>query len=231
MDEYPSEWFDHEDADLSTAGQFARRRIGKEGHMNRFFALASTVGLIAAFVAGSADAGQHGYPPGYHRQFFKDLAEPNPDAREIKSDLCATTTLAEAGARRNLARAVKDWLAEGRVDPAWTPPRKLVDRMVIGAPSFEPVKVKELDVVRATITADFSEHQRREILKVYRRHVGGRRLAILGGGLGVVLVGLAAVSGFIRADEATKGYYTTRLRLLAAAGVGAAGVVAYHILT
>ena len=54
---------------------------------------------------------------------------------------------------------------------------------------------------------------------------------LLGGGLGFALTCLAAVAGFIRADEATKGYYTNRLRLLAAAGVGAAGVAIYQALT
>ena len=42
--------------------------------------------------------------------------------------------------------------------------------------------------------------------------------------------GLGAVSGYIRADEATKGYYTRRLRMLAAAGVGAAGVILYRMV-
>ena len=35
---------------------------------------------------------------------------------------------------------------------------------------------------------------------------------------------------YIRADEATRGYYTIRLRLVAAAAVGAAGVVIYRML-
>ncbi len=52
----------------------------------------------------------------------------------------------------------------------------------------------------------------------------------LGGSLGFVLICLAAISGYIRADEATKGYYTNRLRLLAAAGVGAAGVIVYRMV-
>ena len=52
----------------------------------------------------------------------------------------------------------------------------------------------------------------------------------LGGALGFVLICLAAVSGYIRADEATKGYYTNRLRMLAAAGVGAAGVILYKMV-
>ena len=58
-----------------------------------------------------------------------------------------------------------------------------------------------------------------------------RRLVTLGGSLGFVLVCLAAVAGYIRADEATKGYYTYWLRAVAAAGVGASGVVIYQLLT
>ncbi len=43
-----------------------------------------------------------------------------------------------------------------------------------------------------------------------------------------MLACLAAVSGYIRADEATKGYYTNWLRLASATGVGAAGVLIYQ---
>ena len=42
---------------------------------------------------------------------------------------------------------------------------------------------------------------------------------------------LAACSGYIRADEATKGYYTNRLRMLVAAAVGAGSVLIYQIVT
>jgi hypothetical protein len=38
------------------------------------------------------------------------------------------------------------------------------------------------------------------------------------------------MSGYIRADEATRGYYTNRLRLAAVAGLGVAGVAAYRFL-
>ncbi len=57
-----------------------------------------------------------------------------------------------------------------------------------------------------------------------------KRLVPLGALLAFVLACLAAVSGYIKADEATKGYYTTRLRLAAAAGVGAAGVALFRML-
>jgi len=54
--------------------------------------------------------------------------------------------------------------------------------------------------------------------------------ALLGGGLAFLLTCLGVLSGYIRADEATKGYYTNRLRLLAAAGTGAAGMAIYHMI-
>jgi transposase len=48
--------------------------------------------------------------------------------------------------------------------------------------------------------------------------------------MGFVLTCLAAFAGYIRADEATRGYYTNWLRALAAAGVGASGVLIYQLL-
>ena len=57
-----------------------------------------------------------------------------------------------------------------------------------------------------------------------------RRLGFLGSLLALVLIALSALSAYIRADEATKGYYTNRLRLAAAAGLGVAGVAAYRFL-
>ena len=83
----------------------------------------------------------------------------------------------------------------------------------------------------AAYQADFSPALKAEILAAYDRDVVRARLGLLAG-LGVFLLAcLAALAGYIRADEATKGYYTNRLRLVAAAGVGAAGVVIYHLLT
>jgi len=151
--------------------------------------------------------------------------------REVKSELCATTERAETNARQQLDSAVQSWLAEAGVPTTWNPPKPLVDRMVVGSIALEPVTVKDLNVFRATVSADFSDARRREFLEIYGRQVGGRRLAILGGILVFVLSCLAAISGYIRADEATKGYFTNRLRVLAAAGVGAAGVLVYQILT
>ncbi len=155
--------------------------------------------------------------------------------RDITGDRCATRARAEADARVHLISEVKEWLVESGVDRKWVPPQAILRDMVIGQAEYTPETIHdtehELNLVRATITADFSEVRKSEFLDHYRRQVAGQRLALLGGGLFVVLAGLAAISGYIRADEATKGYYTNRLRILAAAGVGAAGVAVYNILT
>lgn len=199
--------------------------------MNRSLSLIGPAILALVALGGTAEAKRPPKPPRPpHPPSVRHVRE-TPVPREIQSDLCATEARAAVDARRQLDVAVRAWLSESGVPSSWTPPSKLVDRMVMGSPTFKPVKVGDLDVVRGTITADFSSGNKREILEVFRRHQGGRRLAVLGGILAVVLAALAALSGYIRADEATKGYYTNRLRLLAAAGVGAASVVVYRILT
>ena len=83
---------------------------------------------------------------------------------------------------------------------------------------------------KAELTADFSPQRRAELVDAYNHELVQHRLMTLGGMLGFVLICLAAISGYIRADEATKGYYTNRLRMLAAAGVGAAGVIVYRLV-
>ena len=208
--------------------------------MNRLFATFSLACLATAVAAAPAWAKKPPRPPRppHHSDHIKARALSACDAmidratiREVKSDLCASTTRAAADARHHLDAEVKTWLAEEGVAPSWTAPAALVDRMIAGQITFEPVQVKELSVIRATLPAEFSAQTKRPILAVYHRQVGGRRLAILGGMLAFVLSLLAAFAGYVRADEATRGYYTGRLRLLAAAGVGAAGVVVYQILT
>jgi hypothetical protein len=82
----------------------------------------------------------------------------------------------------------------------------------------------------AELRVDVSPERRAGLVETYQRHVVHNRMVMLAGLLGFVLTCLAAISGYIRADEATKGYYTNRLRMLAAAGVGAAGVVIYRMV-
>ncbi len=148
--------------------------------------------------------------------------------RKIVGQLSATEPRAIADARVQLERAAAEWLGPD-VPRSWKAPSKLVDAMVFDT-RIQPVVKDYGTLYEATLRADFSPARRDKIVRVYERELVARRLTLLGGVLGFVLACLAALAGYIRADEATRGYYTNRLRLVAAAGVGAAGVAIYRIL-
>ena len=96
----------------------------------------------------------------------------------------------------------------------------MVDELVRKA-HVEPINrdlglpgLKDFSVVyQAGSVVDLSPARRERIIAVYTRDLVARRLGLLGGGLGLALIGLTGLAGYIRADEATKGYYTNRLRL------------------
>jgi len=152
--------------------------------------------------------------------------------RSISGRLSATVERARDDARLQLEHEVTEWLTP-EVPTSWKPPRHLINRM-IRKTDVHPI-VKDYGTVytvyEATLETDFSSHSRAAIIAAHEREVVVRRLATLGGSLGFVLACLAALAGYIRADEATRGYYTNWLRAVAAAGVGASGVVIYQLLT
>ena len=132
-------------------------------------------------------------------------------------------------ARLQLEHEVTEWLTP-EVPTQWKPPAHLITRM-IHKTDVHPIVRDYGTVYEATLETDFSTPCRAEIVAAHQREVVARRLVTLGGSLGFVLVCLATVAGYIRADEATKGYYTHWLRAIATAGVGASGVVIYQLLT
>jgi len=142
--------------------------------------------------------------------------------------ISATEERAKADARRKLQENVVTWL-EPEVPASWTPPPRLLDAMVLET-RIKPVVKDYGTLYEAELKFDASPGRRTQLVEVYNRELVERRLISLGGALAFVLICLAAVSGYIRADEATKGYYTNRLRMLAAAGVGAAGVLIYQMV-
>ncbi len=153
-------------------------------------------------------------------------------SREITGQLSVTEDRAREDARKKLDEALAKWLAP-EVPSSWDVPARLRDALVLKT-EVRSVE-KNLDgesvtLYEATITADLGPHRRTEILQTYHHELVARRLAILGGILAFIIACLAALAGYIRADEATKGYYTNRLRLASAAGVGAAGVLIYQLL-
>ena len=114
-----------------------------------------------------------------------------------------------------------------------------IDAM-IGTAYIQPIaenlgdSSKDIDEIytlyRAGAKVDFSTAKKARLVGLYNDQLVRERMIKGGGVLGCALLALAAIAGYIRADEATKGYYTNRLRMLAAAGVGGAGVLIYQLL-
>jgi len=152
----------------------------------------------------------------------------DPETRKISSQMMATEDRAKADAIGKLEGELADWLSP-EIPETWKPPVKLV-RSMIQDVKYQPVVKDYGTLYVAELTADTSTKRREKIIEVYQRETIQHRMLALGGTLAFVLACLGIISGYIRADEATKGYYTSRLRLLAAAGVGAAGMAVYRFI-
>jgi hypothetical protein len=151
------------------------------------------------------------------------------DERVIESHLKATPERAMQDANDNLRRAVGDWLALAGVPRSWTPKKALVSGMVLESYT-EPQTRQDVKVYLTALRADFSPQRREIFLQEHSRQVVGARMGVLAAGLFFVLIALGCVTSYIRADEATKGYYTNRLRLAAIGGVAAAGWALYRLV-
>jgi hypothetical protein len=168
-------------------------------------------------------------PPRPHRPKPAPTPALRTGTRLIKGQLSATEDRARAEARVQLERKLAEWLVPD-IPPSWKVPEPLVNQPICG----EQVKAVEKDygtLYEATLQVRITPELRAEIVEAYRRELVAHRLAVLAGVIGFILACLAALAGYIRADEATKGYYTNWLRAAAAAGVGAAGLLIYQMLT
>jgi hypothetical protein len=143
--------------------------------------------------------------------------------------ISATEERAKTEARQRLQHYVVE-LLDPDVPASWTPPQQLLDAMVLET-RIKPVVKSYGTLYEAQLRVDDSQERRAQLVNVYNRELVERRLMTLGGALAFILACLAAVSGYIRTDEATKGYYTNRLRMLAAAAIGAAGMAIYHLVS
>jgi hypothetical protein len=168
-------------------------------------------------------------------------------SRVLVGRVSASEERARQDLRNIVERQVSDWLLP-EVPTSWKVPARVIDGMGQGsyvqevtrnltatdpsAPSTaEALGLDGLyNLYRAGQKLDFSTGRRAQLVAMYHHDLATRRLQRLGGGMALALVGLAVLSGYIKADEATKGYYTNRLRLAAAAGLGVAGVLAYRFL-
>jgi hypothetical protein len=153
----------------------------------------------------------------------------------IPGQVSATEERALDDARKKLEKELTERLEPHGVPRSWKPAARQIDAMILET-ALKPVVKNEPPykdygkLYEAELRVDVSPERLASFTETYKHQLVQRRMVFLGGALAFVLTCLGAVSGFIRADEATKGYYTNRLRLLAAAGVGAAGVVIYQMV-
>lgn len=147
----------------------------------------------------------------------------------VISDLMSTPERAEQDAYVKLNQTITGWLVP-EVRPDWKAPERLVRRLVMGPPALREIDRGYAKVEQAALKVDLSSERRAAFIKAYHKEEGAKRIGLLGGILAFVLACLATLVGYVRTDEATKGYYTNRLRLLAAGAVGAAGFGLYRFL-
>lgn len=157
-------------------------------------------------------------------------ARPVPtEIRVVAGLISATEERAKAEARKELERQITDWLEPQGVSRSWKASPRQIDAMIVET-KVRPVVKDYGTLYVAEFQVDASPERISSLVETYQHQVVNKRMVMLAGLLGFILTCLGAISGYIRADEATKGYYTNRLRMLTAAGVGAAGVVIYQMV-
>jgi hypothetical protein len=153
-------------------------------------------------------------------------------SRTIVGLISDTEEGAREEARKKFDAEVTDWLERDGIPRSWKPSSPLIDDLIVDS-KVRPISTEYgtgYKVYDAELKVDLSPQRRAAFRQSYQRQMVHGRLILLGGTLVFILTCLGVVSGYIRTDEATKGYYTNRLRLVAAAGIGAAGMAIYHVL-
>lgn len=149
----------------------------------------------------------------------------------VESDLSANEDRARADLRKQIDRRVSDWLAEAGLPREWQAPTELANRMIRRAPEVTLAEDRGYGALyRASVPVEFSLSNKTLLVREYQRQMAAHRLGQMAAVLGFVLACLAVVSTYIRTDEATRGYYTAPLRVVAAGAVGAAGFALYQVL-
>ena len=127
---------------------------------------------------------------------------------------------------------VEDYLARQNPPVHWKPSRHWIDKNLVKTkPHQESKRFDDPllgDGVNVTLTLEVGPKQYREILENDREERVQQRELLLARILAGVVALLVAVVGYLRLDEATKGYYTLWLRLGALGLVG--GVAAALLL-
>jgi hypothetical protein len=212
--------------------------------MNRRLCLPALIvatGLIPAPSAWGQSAETSASAPAWWKDSFNPNTpiKPAPDGSFVVSGRVSVDEKeAERDAQSRLTNVVVRWLEPDGVAADWTVPEGLIQGLIrdvhdqkVPSDPNNPSHQDYPEMVIRGYLVDLGPDQKAPFLDVWQREVVNQRLYQLAGLIAFVLVCLASLSGYIKADESTKGYFTNRLRLAAAAGVGAAGTAIYHLLS
>jgi hypothetical protein len=148
----------------------------------------------------------------------------------VTSELWATRDEAKQDALAKAAIRTREFAAQvaPRIKTAWQVPAWLLEDHML----TDRIYVEEVDwtygpMYRAHLLINLSPENRQLLLNSWHQELVRHRLGQVGGALAFVLVCLATVLGYLRLDDATRGYYTGWLFAAAAAVVGGAGAALY----
>ncbi len=169
--------------------------------------------------------------PAWKRQV--DTDGPARHTSLVQSELWATREEATGDVMDRAAAAAREFIgqADSRAIASWDVPAWLLHDHVLREPPY----VEEVDwtygpMYRAYVLLDFSPEKRELLLGHWRESLTSRRLGQVGAGLGFAVLCLATLLGYLRLDDATKGYYTGWLRTGVVAVVGGSAAAIYHWL-
>ncbi len=115
--------------------------------------------------------------------------------------------------------------SDARQPRAWRVPPRLVSDHLVRKEYLEKVDWTYGPMYRAHLLLELSPETRRIVLAEWCQAMAHQRLSQLGAGLAFVLVCLTSLLGYLRVDEATRGYYTPWLLTGAVAVVGSSAAI------
>jgi hypothetical protein len=137
----------------------------------------------------------------------------------------ATREDADLAALKEARKDIVKFFADQGVVLSWEPALEYISRTLVKnwseQANTEVLPGQKLREVHLLVELSHSDY--RKVLKQNREYVAQNRMLVLGKVLAGLVALLAAVAGYFRLEDATKGYYTAWLRLAALSFVAAVG--------
>jgi len=160
-----------------------------------------------------------------------------PRSKPIETTREVWNTCVTGGPRSTQEEALKDardkarLAVQARFDLDYMP----TTERIINMETFEPDKdlqtmeINNEPMLRATVHLEVQPENLDQLSSDDRRHRSNDRMLISARVLAVIVVGLGAISAYVRLDEWSKGYATGALKFLAIAAVIGAGIGVWTI--